>query len=290
MRKADYYFKENLKELMDFGYGDENPRPKWGDSTPAYSLFTTQVFMKYNITRGELPITLARKIPIINGNKEMDWIYLEQSNELALLREKYGITWWDDWNVGDDTIGQRYGATVKKYNLMNELLDGIKKDPFGRRHIINLWQNDDFKTKGLNPCAFLFMITVYKTSKGTFMDATLVQRSSDFAVAGHINQMQYLGLAMRIAKHFGYQIGKFGHFIQNFHVYDRHLDNIYIIQDRLNSEKIFYQFDGDIKYYIDVPDGTNFYDITWKDFKLENYNPIVEKEEEVKLTKFELAI
>lgn len=290
MRKADYLYKEALEELMYHGYGDENPRPSYEDGTPAYSLFTTQVHMKYDYQRGQIPITLARKIPIISGNKEMDWIYIDQTSDLNVLREKYGITWWDDWNIGDDTIGQRYGATVKKYNLMDDFLEGIQKDPFGRRHIISLWQNDDFETKGLNPCAFLFMVTVYRTPKGMFMDATLIQRSSDFAVAGHINQMQYLGLALRIAKHCGYQMGKFVHFIQNFHVYTRHLDNIRIIQDRLNQRNITEQYDGSIKYYIDVPDGTNFYDITWKDFKLEGYHPIIEKEEEVKLDKFELAI
>lgn len=290
MRKADFYYKNELENLMYFGYGDENPRPKYEDGTPAHSLFTTQVFMKYNIARGEIPITLARRIPVISGNKEIDWIYLDESNELSLLKDKYDIHWWDDWNIGDGTIGQRYGATVKKYNLMKDFLEGIEKDPFGRRHIINLWQNDDFKKKGLNPCAFLFMVTVYRTINGMFMDATLIQRSSDFAVAGHINQMQYLGLAMRVAKHFGYQLGNFAHFIQNFHVYTRHLGNIEIIQDRLEYKNITAQYDGNIKYYIDVPDKTNFYDISWKDFKLEDYHPVVEKEEDVKLSKFELAI
>jgi thymidylate synthase len=23
--------------------------------------------------------------------------------------------WWDEWDIGDGTIGQRYGATVKKW-------------------------------------------------------------------------------------------------------------------------------------------------------------------------------
>jgi thymidylate synthase len=26
-----------------------------------------------------------------------------------------GIMWWDEWDIGDGTIGQRYGATVKKW-------------------------------------------------------------------------------------------------------------------------------------------------------------------------------
>lgn len=294
MRKADKYFKDNLEKLVLNGYKDENPRPKYEDGTPAHSLFTTQVVMKYNIEEGELPITLARKIPVISGNKEIDWIYKDQTSDLKVLREKYGITWWDLWNVGDDTIGQRYGATIRKYDIMNTFLDGVKNDLFGRRHIINMYQHDDFKTKGLNPCAYEFMITPYRKNDKIYFDATLIQRSSDFAVAGHINQMQYLGLAMRIAKHFGFEIGYFTHYIQNFHIYDRHMDNVDILLERLSwmeqAPNFYQEKDGMIKYYIDVPDGTNFYDISWSDFKLENYKPILEEDENVKLGKFELAI
>lgn len=293
MRKADKYFKENLEKLLKYGYKDENPRPKYEDGTPAHSLYTTQVVMKYNIEKGELPITLARKIPIVSGNKEIDWIYKDQTSSLKVLREKYGISWWNLWNVGDDenpNIGQRYGATIKKYNIMNNFLDGIEKDLFGRRHIINMYQYDDFKTKGLNPCAYEFMITPYKKNGEIYFDATLIQRSSDFVVAGHTNQAQYLGLAMRVAKHFGFKIGYFTHFIQNFHIYDKHLENVEILLERLNRVNINESLDGNIDYYIDVPDGTNFYDISWSDFKLEYYKPILEKEEEVKLSKFELAI
>lgn len=38
-----------------------------------------------------------------------------------------GVTWWKDWDIGDGTIGQRYGATVKRYDLINKLIDDIKK-------------------------------------------------------------------------------------------------------------------------------------------------------------------
>ena len=39
-----------------------------------------------------------------------------------------GINWWDEWNIGDDTIGQRYGSTVQRYNLMNKRLEELKNE------------------------------------------------------------------------------------------------------------------------------------------------------------------
>ena len=65
-------------------------------------------------------------------------IYQDESNDLNLLRDKYGVTWWDEWDIGNRTIGSCYGETVRRHNLVNKLLDGIIKDPYGRRHIINL--------------------------------------------------------------------------------------------------------------------------------------------------------
>lgn len=58
-----------------------------------------------------------------------------------------GVTWWDPWDIGDGTIGQRYGATVKRYDLIHKLIDDIKKDPYGRRKVVSLWQETDLRKR-----------------------------------------------------------------------------------------------------------------------------------------------
>ena len=127
MNKADKYYVENLRKILDEVCLDEDTRPKYVDGTPAHSKFITLVFEEYDISKGEHPITTLRNTAIKTGIKEILWIYQSQNSSLISAREK-GILWWDEWNVGDDTIGQRYGATVSKYNLMNELLDGLKNE------------------------------------------------------------------------------------------------------------------------------------------------------------------
>ena len=174
-------------------------------------------------------------------------------------------------NLG--TIGQRYGATVKKHNLMNNLLDEIKKNPYGRRHIMNLWQEEDFKeTDGLKPCAYETIWTV----RGDYLDMSLTQRSSDFIVAGHINGMQYVALLMMVARHCGLKPGKFTHYIINLHLYDRHEDNAKLMIER---ESI----DCEPKLILN-PEKTDFYSFTIDDFELVGYESVKPQ------LKFELAI
>ncbi|MEI6754395.1 MAG: thymidylate synthase [Paludibacter sp.] len=224
MIKADRFFIENLNEILQNGYWDENSRPKYVDGVEAKSKFITQVFEKYDISKNEFPITTLRNTAIKTGIKEILWIYQQQSNSLDIAHQ-LGINWWDEWDIGNATIGNRYGYTVNKYNLMNDLLKGLSDNPFGRRHILNLYQYADLcETKGLYPCAYETLWSARKVDNEIYMDVTLIQRSSDYLVANYINKTQYVALMLMVCSHLGYKPGIFGHFVQNLHIYDRHFE------------------------------------------------------------------
>uniref|UniRef100_A0AB39C764 thymidylate synthase n=1 Tax=Bacillus phage KoopaTroopa TaxID=3234046 RepID=A0AB39C764_9CAUD len=278
MNKADLIYKQNLRRILEEGSWDENPRPRYEtDGEPAHSIFITQVFEEYDISKGETPITSLRPIAIKKAIDEICWIYQDQTSDLAVLEEKYGIYWWRAWGLSDGTIGQRYGATVRKYDLLNNFLEGIRKDPFGRRHILSLWQVIDLiSTEGLNPCAFQFIGSCRRVNEDMYFDLTLIQRSSDYAVAGHINMMQYLALQMMIAHHLGMKVGKFARFTQNLHIYDRHIEQVEEMLRRKPSEQQ--------PQLILNAEGKSFYEITSDDFELINYNPVRPQ------LKFELGI
>lgn len=258
---------------------DENPRPRYeSDGVPAHSQFITQVCEEYDLSKGELPLTTLRPIGIKKAISEMLWIYQDQSNDLGLLKDKHGIYWWDAWAVGDGkTIGQRYGATVKRYNLIRNFINGLKKDPFGRRHIMNLLQETDLKeTDGLYPCAFQTMGSVRRVKEDLYFDLTLIQRSSDYAVAGHINMIQYVALQMMVAHECGFKVGKFVRFTQNLHIYSRHT---YQVATMLQREPSNIQPKLILK-----AEGKSFFNITVDDFELVDYYPVKPQ------LKFELGI
>ena len=279
MTKADIVFKEYIRKIMEEGVWSEQARPKYKDGRTANSKYITGAFMEFDLAKGEFPITTLRPIAIKSAIKEMLWIYQDQSNSLDLLEDKYNVHYWNDWEVGDSrTIGQRYGAVVKKHDITNKILKQLEANPWNRRNIISLWDYDAFEeSEGLLPCAFQTMFDVRRVEGEIYLDATLTQRSNDMLVAHHINAMQYVALQMMIAKHFGWKVGKFFYFINNLHIYDNQFEQA---EELLRREATNCQ----PRLVLNVPDGTNFFDIKPEDFELVDYDPVKPQ------LKFDLAI
>lgn len=277
---ADNYLIDNISHILNQGTVDENPRPKYKDGEPAHTISVNQVSRIYDLSEGEFPFCTLRPMAWKSAIKEILWIYQDQSNDLNILRDKYGVNYWNDWNIGDNTIGVRYGETVRRHRLIDNLIEGIKKDPFGRRHIMDLWQEDDLNSSdGLNPCAFLTMWNVRKENDEYYLDMTLIQRSGDMLCAsgaGNVNEIQYACLLLMIAKVCGYKVGRFCHFVQNEQIYDRHIEAALELSRRESvSAPVI---------YLDT-DNTDFYSFTIDDFKIKNYNreEIAEKNSQLKL-------
>lgn len=272
MTKADFYMKDMIDNILANGYKDINPRPKYKDGTPAHTISVNHAFRTYDLDAGEFPICTLRPIAWKTGIKEIFTIYQKPTNEIEKMKEM-GVNWWGDWDIGDGTIGQRYGATVSRYDLINNLIKDIKNDPYGRRKIVSLWQETDLhETPGLAPCAFLTIWNV----RGEYLDMVLVQRSGDMLTAsgpGGINEAQYASLLMMIARHCGYKPGVFSHMVANEQIYDRHMDEAQEMLKRFEYLKEFEPNKPDPKVKLN-PDKTNFYDFTISDFSIEGYEPI----------------
>ena len=277
MTKADLYMKEMIHNILDNGFKDVNPRPKYKDGTPAHTISVNHTFRQYDLSKGEFPICTLRPMAWKTGIREIFTIYQKPTNEIAKM-EEMGVNWWGDWDIGDGTIGQRYGATVSRYDLINNLIKDIKNDPYGRRKIVSLWQETDLhETPGLAPCAFLTIWNV----RVQYLDMVLVQRSGDMLTAsgpGGINEIQYAALLMMIARHTGYKPGVFSHLVANEQIYDRHYEAAAEMLRRFDV----IQKDEDYKVFcgehiskpnlILSPNKINFYDMTIEDFTMENYS------------------
>lgn len=263
MTKGDYYFRKHLNEILTNGIKDINPRPVWHDGTPAHSYFITQTIETYDLSKGECPLTTIKPTAWKSAINEILVIYQEQSSKLEDFH-KHNVMWWDEWESKDipGTIGNRYGYVVKKYDLINKLIQGIKENPYGRRHNMNLNQYVDLESSdGLHSCAYETLWSV----RGEFLDCTLIQRSNDMCAAADINVTQYVCLLMMIAKTTGYKPGKFTRFVQNMHIYDRHIE---IAKEYLNRESV-----SPNARIIFEPKSDNFYDFTIDDFRVEDYEP-----------------
>lgn len=269
MIKADQYFINNLKKIQEEGYTDLSGkvRPKYKDGEPAHTKYITFVHEEYDLSKGEFPISTLRPLAFKSAIGEVLAFYQDQTNDIGLMKDKYKLHWWKDWEVGDtNTIGLRYGATVKRYDLLNNLLDLLNNDMFSRRKLMSLWQEQDFidETEGLKPCFYMTNWEVRVINDEVYLDLHLTSRSSDYGVASVINRVQYVALQMMIANHFGFKLGKFSVFTSNLHYYLRHEEQVSELLSRIPSEKQPY-----IK--LNVPEKTNFYDIKLSDFELVDF-------------------
>ena len=278
MTKADKYMFETIQKIEDYGFKDINPRPHYADGTPAHTISINHTYRTYDLSRGEFPICTLRPQAWKTGIKEIFTIYQKPTNEIAKM-EEMGVNWWGDWDIGDGTIGQRYGATVSRYDLINKLIKDIETDPYGRRKIVSLWQETDLaETAGLAPCAFLTIWNV----REEYLDMMLIQRSGDMLTAsgpGGINEIQYAALLIMIAQHTGYKPGVFTHVVANEQIYDRHIDAAnemlkrYKELERQEEDETIVHMDCTPMLMLN-PNKTNFYDFTIEDFIMVNYNPI----------------
>ena len=91
---------------------------------------------------------------------------------------------------------------------------------------------------------------------------TLVQRSSDFATAGCINQVQYTALLTMVSKELGIKPGTFTWKPINVQLYDRHLEQAI---EMLNREPVT------CDPVIEVNPDKQFDDLTPNDIKITNY-------------------
>lgn len=276
MFKANKIYKQNLEELLNSPYNtlDGKVRPHYkSDGKPAHTQYITDVTDVYDISKGEFPISTYRSIPWKSAIGELLWIYQLQSNDINVLEKEFNIKWWEPWDIGDGTIGQRYGAIIKRYDLINKTINELKNNKYSRRIIMNMWQLKDFsETNGLNPC-------VYSTTwnvRGEYLDVFVLQRSSDYIISEGFNRLQYCALLMMIAQCTGLKPGKMTYHVNNMHIYDRHIP---IAKDILKNKP------SDKQPILKInPEVKNFGDFIIDDFSLENF------ESNGKNYKFDIAI
>lgn len=263
--------------IIENGYDEEDRqddvRPVWEDGQKAFTKYLPQQIVTYE--KGVVPITSLRKIAWKSAIKEILWIYQDRSNDVDLLARKYGVKYWDSWKNDQGTLGTAYGYQINKefispenkksVNQIDRLIDQLKTNPLNRRLIMTLYDVDDLHKMTLIPCAFLTMWTV----TGDYLNMTLIQRSGDFLAAaapGGINAFQYYALLRMVAQVTGYKPGQFVHFIQNAHVYKRHIP---VVEDIMGNS-----YDKNQKIELEInPEIKDFKDFTIDDFKLTGYKP-----------------
>lgn len=188
-----------------------------------------------NTGQAGFPILTTKNVHFKSVVGELLWM-LSGSTDVKELRDKYGVTIWDEWEREDGTIGPGYGEQWRDgiwaddsgrrshVDQMQNLIDGIKADPFSRRHIVNAWNVGQIGQMALPPCHTMFQC--YVTTDG-HLDLQLYQRSSDMFLGLPFNIAQYALLQRILAIQTGYKSGRLLITIGDAHIYANHFDQVH---------------------------------------------------------------
>lgn len=252
MSLADKQYLHLVREILDNGYYETENRT----GIPTYKL--PHKIFQFDLQK-EFPILTTKFVAFKTAVKELLWIYRDQSNDVIKLQEE-NVHIWDEWMRLDGTIGTAYGWVVKEYNQIDNLIEGLRKDPQGRRHIMSLWQIPHLDGGALYPCAFL---TMWDVTDGR-LNCMLIQRSADLPLGAPFNMCQYAVLVHLIAQVTGLKPGLFTHVINNAHIYENQVEGMKL---QLSREKEAYEAP---KLWVN-PEIKNFYDFKIEDIKLIDY-------------------
>ncbi|MBO4280204.1 MAG: thymidylate synthase [Spirochaetales bacterium] len=263
MSYADKVFVNNIKDILQNGFSDENlaVRPHWEDGTPAHTIKKFGIVNRYNLQE-EFPILTIRRTYIKSAMDELLWIWQKKSNDIHQLKSHV----WDSWADENGTIGKAYGYQLgvkHKYkegmfDQVDRVIYDLKHNPQSRRILTNIYVHQDLSEMALYPCAYSMTFNV----SGNTLNAILNQRSQDMLAANNWNVVQYSILVYMMAQVSGLVPGEFVHVIADAHIYDRHIP---IVKEIIENE----QFPAP-KFTLN-PEIKDFYQFTTDDIKLEDY-------------------
>jgi len=188
------------------------------------------------------PLLQLKNTHLKSVAEELFWMISGETN-VTPLNEK-GVTIWDEWADEFGDLGPIYGAQWRTWRGISidgdfvetdqlvSLVDGIKNNPYSRRHVLSTWNVTDLPDEESSPQANVsegkmalapchVMIQCY-VDNGK-LDMLLTQRSCDAFLGLPFNTAGYSLFQIMLALECGLRPGTFHHSIGDLHLYKNHL-------------------------------------------------------------------
>ncbi|MBQ6570866.1 thymidylate synthase [Candidatus Saccharibacteria bacterium] len=192
----------------------------------------------------EFPILVSKQVGFKTAVLELLWIYQVASNDVSWLHDR-NVKIWNEWEIpasgiyqGRDfkklykkaglsespvgTIGTAYGWIVRRYSLVENLLETLKQNPGNRRMVLSLWQNEWLPTAALPSCVWNSMWNLVDGR----LNLLVTSRSSDVPLGLPFNIVQYATFCYLIAHVLGVRPGQFTFVTNDAHIYANQIDGI----------------------------------------------------------------
>ena len=190
--------------------------------TGTLSVFGYQ--MRFDLSDG-FPLLTTKKLHIKSIVHELLW-FLRGDTNIRYLKDN-GVSIWNEWADANGDLGPVYGHQWRswptpdggKIDQIAMVVDGLKRNPDSRRHIVTAWNPADVDKMALPPCHLLFQFYV---ADGR-LSCLLYQRSADIFLGVPFNIASYALLTAMLAQVTGLKAGEFVHVLGDAHLYLNHV-------------------------------------------------------------------
>lgn len=204
--------------------------------TGTLSVFGYQ--MRFDLNEG-FPLVTTKRLHVRSIIHELLW-FLSGDTNIRYLKDN-GVRIWDAWATEDGDLGPLYGAQWRAWPTKNggtidqitRVVEGIKKNPHSRRHIVSAWNVEYLPDESLSPqanvgqgrmalpaCHALFQFYVADGE----LSCQLYQRSCDVFLGLPFNIASYALLTHMIAQECDLDVGDFVWTGGDVHLYSNHLE------------------------------------------------------------------
>ncbi len=203
----------------------------------AYSVFGHQ--LEIDLQQG-FPLLTTKKVHFPSIVHELLW-FISGSTNIKYLNEN-NVSIWDEWADAAGELGPVYGhqwrswgtADGQQLDQLQQLINGLRTDPYSRRHIISAWNVGELPRMALAPCHLMFQFfvgNIPQTRNGSMLGKSteptlschLYQRSADIFLGVPFNIASYSLLTIMLAHVLDMRPGKFIHSFGDVHLYSNHL-------------------------------------------------------------------
>lgn len=251
-------YHELLQHLLDNGVKKEDRT-----GTGTFSVFGHQ--MRFNLAEG-FPLMTTKKLHTRSIFYELLW-FLKGDTNIAYLKEN-GVSIWDEWADEQGNLGPVYGYQWRTWpnpdgsstdQIMN-LVNGLKKNPNSRRHIVSAWNPSFIEQMALPPCHCLFQFYVAEGK----LSCQLYQRSCDTFLGVPFNIASYALLVHMIAQVCDLEVGDFVWTGGDVHLYTNHVEQAKLQLTRECRPLPTLRLNPNVK---------DLFAFTMEDISIENYDP-----------------
>ena len=227
--------KQYLDLLQDILDNGETKDDRTGTGT--ISVFGRN--LRFDLRRG-FPAVTTKKLAWKACVGELIW-FLEGSSDERRLAEithgtREGVTtiwtpnalapYWKPKAKFDGDLGRVYGVQWRDFggvDQLTKLIEGLKQDPNGRRHILSAWNVAELNQMALPPCHVMSQFYVNKNKE---LSCHMYQRSVDVFLGLPFNIASYALLTHLLAHHCGLGVGELIISTGDTHIYKDHVEQV----------------------------------------------------------------